>query len=605
MIGKTIGSYRIIDKIGHGGMGVVYKAVDVRLDRTVALKLLPGHLSGSKADKERFLQEARAASALDHPNICTIYEINETADGTLYIAMGYYDGETLRERIARSPIPFEEALQIAFDIARGLERAHENNITHRDMKPANVILGRRGETKIIDFGVAKLARSTGLTKTGSTIGTVAYMSPEQARGERVDTRSDIWAWGVILYEMIAGIRPFAGDFEQAIVYFILNEDPVPLRTRCPDAPPEIAKIVSRALNKDPGARYQGMSQVIADLRPLVVGDLSTSPLAVGNHRRPGKKVVVTAGIVVGVAAIVAGALWFSRQKMTADGEVHSVAARDIGSGTEDHPAVAPPIDSVRADAPPEHADAAQTPAKPAVPEPATSKTTDAVPTPAPVKSGKTGSTSEPQTNAGAGGPGQDAAAAAEVEQQAAAARAAEQRALETQLAQARTEMGAARDACPADASVFPSYASAAAAAAQAASSTNDPAAGASHYRDAMDLYRRAATERADAEKDIRALIEQYRAALEDENAGSLAALHDRMASSEKTKWENFFASVDHVKASMVPGAVRFDDKGAASTVEVGLVYQGAGGGTASYEWKMRFVNKSDRWFVSGIQQTVH
>ncbi len=604
MIGKTIGSYRIIDKIGHGGMGVVYKAVDVRLDRTVALKLLPGHLSGSKADKERFLQEARAASALDHPNICTIYEINETAEGTLYIAMGYYDGETLRDRIARGPIPIEEALHIAFDIARGLERAHENNITHRDMKPANVILGRRGETKIIDFGVAKLARSTGLTKTGSTIGTVAYMSPEQARGERVDTRSDIWAWGVILYEMIAGIRPFAGDFEQAIVYFILNEDPVPLRTRCPDAPPEIAKIVSRALHKDPGARYQGMSQVIADLRPLVVGELSTASLAVGHHRRSGKKkMLVTAAIVAGVAVIAAGALWFSREKMAADGDVHSVAARDIGSGSADHPAVALPVDSVRvqpvADVASENAVSTPPPATPAVPEPARSKARDAG-----VAAVETASHATPP-KAEAAGAEPESAATLQTQQEAATTRVTEQRALEARLAQARTEMNAARDACPADASVFPSYASADAAAAEAASSAGDPAAGVSRYHDATGLYRRAATERADAEKDIRALIEQYRAALDNENAALLAALHDKMPASEKTKWENFFASVDHVKATMVPGAVRFDDKGAASTVEVGLVYQGAGGGTASYEWKMRFVNKSDRWLVSGIQQTVH
>ena len=210
MIGQTVSHYKIIEKLGSGGMGVVYKAQDTKLDRFVALKFLPQHLSQSEEEKQRFIHEAKAASALDHPNICNIHEIDEADDGQTFIVMAYYAGETLRDKIDRGPLAIDAAIDIVIQISQGLAKAHSKEIVHRDIKPANILITEDNQVKIVDFGLAKLQGRTQLTKEGSTIGTVSYMSPEQTQGTEVDHRSDIWALGVVLYEMLTGEQPFKG-----------------------------------------------------------------------------------------------------------------------------------------------------------------------------------------------------------------------------------------------------------------------------------------------------------------------------------------------------------------------------------------------------------
>ncbi len=276
MIGKTISHYKILEKLGAGGMGVVYKAQDTKLDRFAALKFLPPHLGQSEEEKKRFIQEAKAASALDHPNICTIYEIDETEDGQMFIAMACYEGESLKERIERGPMPLDEALDIAVQISQGISRAHEENIVHRDIKPANIIITNRGEVKIVDFGLAKLAGRTMLTKEGTTLGTVAYMSPEQAQGSNVDHRTDVWALAAVLYEMITGRQPFEGDYEQAVMYSIMNEEQEPVTSLRTGVPMDLERLVSKALSKDPGDRYQAVDEILVDLRAVARGLESSS-----------------------------------------------------------------------------------------------------------------------------------------------------------------------------------------------------------------------------------------------------------------------------------------------------------------------------------------
>ena len=210
MIGKTISHYRILEKLGEGGMGVVYKAEDTKLKRTVALKFLPLNTLGSDEEKSRFNREAQAAAALNHPHIATIHEIDEV-DGQLFIAMEYIDGQNLKEKIDKAPLKVEEAVRIAIDTADGLQAAHEKDIVHRDIKPANIMLTEKSQVKIMDFGLAKFAGKTKLTRTDMTLGTAAYMSPEQAQGIKVDGRSDIFSFGVVLYEMLTGQNPFKGD----------------------------------------------------------------------------------------------------------------------------------------------------------------------------------------------------------------------------------------------------------------------------------------------------------------------------------------------------------------------------------------------------------
>jgi eukaryotic-like serine/threonine-protein kinase len=271
MIGTTVSHYKILEKIGGGGMGVVYKAHDLKLDRTVALKFLPPELTRDPEAKERFIREARAASALDHNNICNIHEIGETDEGQMFIVMASYEGETLKSRIAKGQLRIEEATDLANQIAQGLSEAHARGIVHRDVKPANIIITKENVAKILDFGLAKLTGQTMLTKSGSTVGTVAYMSPEQAKGEKVDHRTDVWSLGVVMYEMVTGRLPFPGEYEQAIVFRILNEEPEGIANLRSNVPRELERIVKKAVAKNIEERYQNTGEMLADLKGLQKG----------------------------------------------------------------------------------------------------------------------------------------------------------------------------------------------------------------------------------------------------------------------------------------------------------------------------------------------
>jgi len=246
-------------------MGVVYKAHDQKLDRTVALKFLPHHLSHTDTQHKRFLREAQAASALDHPNICTIYDIDETDDGQTFIAMGFCSGEPLDAVIACGALPIDRAVDIAMKVASGLSSAHGKGIVHRDIKPANIIVTDEGGVKVVDFGLAKFTGQTAVTREGSMLGTAAYMSPEQVHGGEVDHRIDIWSLGAVLYEMVAGVRPFSGDHEAAVIYHILNEEPAPVVSLRGDTPEALAAIIHRALAKDPADRFASMKEMGAAL----------------------------------------------------------------------------------------------------------------------------------------------------------------------------------------------------------------------------------------------------------------------------------------------------------------------------------------------------
>jgi serine/threonine protein kinase len=263
MIDQTIGHYKILEKLGEGGMGVVYKAQDLKLDRLVALKFLPSHVSINEETKARFMQEAKAAAALNHANICTIHGVEEDA-GQMFIVMEYVDGGTLRERI---PFPkINEAISIAIQIAEALQEAHAKGIVHRDIKADNIMLTSKGQAKVMDFGLAKLKGSLKLTRTSSTVGTLGYMAPEQIQGGEVDHRSDIFSFGVLLFEMLTGRLPFRGEHEAAMVYSIVNEEPEPIQNFVPAVSPEIAHTISKALEKDPDNRYQSMQDLIVDLK---------------------------------------------------------------------------------------------------------------------------------------------------------------------------------------------------------------------------------------------------------------------------------------------------------------------------------------------------
>jgi serine/threonine protein kinase len=262
--GTRLGSYHIVSPIGSGGMGVVYEARDPRLDRLVAIKMLSPDVTRDDMARQRFLVEARAASALDHPNICTIHEINETPDGQLYLVMAYYHGETLTQKIARGPLVLEEALDVAIQVSQGLASAHAVRIVHRDIKPANLMVTANGTVKILDFGLAKLAGAEGVTRTGMTLGTVAYMSPEQARGQDVDHRSDIWSLGVVLYEMLAGTPPFGGDNLLSVSHAIFEREPPLLAGSASSA----QSVVSRALRKGRENRYQSVTELVGALRTV-------------------------------------------------------------------------------------------------------------------------------------------------------------------------------------------------------------------------------------------------------------------------------------------------------------------------------------------------
>jgi dienelactone hydrolase/tRNA A-37 threonylcarbamoyl transferase component Bud32 len=305
------GKYRVLKVTGRGGMGIVYMAEDTKLKRRVALKFLPSELVQSPEARERFVLEAQAAAALSHPNICTIYEIHDEGEKP-FIAMEFIEGQSLKTRMAKNPLSLEEALDLAVQISEGLEEAHGKGIIHRDIKSANIMVTDKGQAKVMDFGLAKVKGGTLLTREGTTLGTVAYMSPEQALGKDLDQRTDIWSLGVVLYEMLSGRLPFIGDHEASILYTVVHEEPRPLKAIKPDIAPELQKIVSRALKKDPEERYSSAAEMGKDIKKYR-DSLRAAETKAFNLRallRLFRKPFVAIPVALAVIAIILAAAWF-------------------------------------------------------------------------------------------------------------------------------------------------------------------------------------------------------------------------------------------------------------------------------------------------------
>lgn len=303
--------YRIEDVVGRGGMGIVYKAEDTKLKRRVALKFLPPELTQDDEARERFVLEARSAAALSHPNICTIHEINEE-EGRSFIAMEYVQGQSLKERINKGSLGTDEALKIAIQVTEGLEEAHKKGIVHRDIKSANIMITDKGQAKVMDFGLAKVKGGTLLTREGTTLGTVAYMSPEQARGEEVDHRSDIWSMGVVMYEMFSGELPFKGDREASILYSVVHEEPKPIKQLKRDLPVELQQMIDRALKKRPESRYASAEDMLRDLKKYE-DSLRAEELGALNMRtllRRFRRPRVAIPVICAVILIALASIWF-------------------------------------------------------------------------------------------------------------------------------------------------------------------------------------------------------------------------------------------------------------------------------------------------------
>jgi serine/threonine protein kinase/Flp pilus assembly protein TadD len=318
MIDKTISHYKVLEKIGEGGMGVVYKALDTQLDRLVALKFLPPHISDIPEEKARFLHEARSASALNQPNITTIHGIEETPEGT-FIVMEFVEGKTLKEIIEKHTPSIKKILEISIQICEGLAAAHKKEIVHRDIKSDNIMVTKDGQVKIMDFGLAKLKGASKLTKAGSTLGTAAYMSPEQASGEEVDQRSDIFSFGVVLYELLTRQLPFKGEHHAAIIYSILNEEPQPIARFNNQVSPKLEEMVSKAMAKDREERYQHIDDLLADLRhekknlEYVRTAALTQPVEIQKLSKKHMLPLVLAGVAV-LILVVAYFAFFSKKQ---------------------------------------------------------------------------------------------------------------------------------------------------------------------------------------------------------------------------------------------------------------------------------------------------
>ncbi|MGB8319774.1 MAG: protein kinase [Ignavibacteriaceae bacterium] len=306
MTGKNILHYKILEKLGAGGMGVVFKARDLKLDRIVALKFLPHSYSFDEDIKKRFVHEAKAVSKLQHNNICTIHEINETDDGQLFICIDYYEGESLKEKLGNGKLGLNEALDISLQICEGLKKAHEKNIIHRDIKPANIFITKDGIVKILDFGLAKMKGQSHLTKFESTIGTTAYMSPEQAKGDDVDQRTDIWSLGVVFYEMVSGNLPFKGEYDQAIIYSILNRTPDEL-----DVPKKIKNFISKCLQKKVINRYFSIDEILVEFNLTTSSSLKKGKVEVnGGLFEIVRKSKSTVALVVAAILLISILGWF-------------------------------------------------------------------------------------------------------------------------------------------------------------------------------------------------------------------------------------------------------------------------------------------------------
>ncbi|MBL7961114.1 protein kinase [bacterium] len=325
MIGQTVSHYQILEKLGEGGMGVVYKAQDTTLDRIVALKFLPHYLNSNDEERARFLQEAKAASALNHPNVCTIYGIEEH-EGQQFIEMEYVDGVTMKHKFTESPLKISDTITYALQIGEALQEAHANGIVHRDVKSENIMVNSKNQIKVMDFGLAKLRGSIKLTKSSSTTGTLAYMAPEQIQGQQVDARADIFSFGVVLYEMLTGHTPFRGEHEAAMIYSIVNEEPQPIQKFREDITSELMHVLNRALEKDPEERYQTVKDMTIDLRRLkkestrvsrsvimeTPGEYKNASTTSTEFLRPKKKlwIGISATLVVMILLV---SIWFFRK----------------------------------------------------------------------------------------------------------------------------------------------------------------------------------------------------------------------------------------------------------------------------------------------------
>ena len=350
MVGQTISHYKILGKIGEGGMGVVYKAEDTRLRRTVALKFIRSEAVENEEVRTRFLHEAEAAAALTHPNICIVHEIDE-AEGNSFIAMEYVEGESLKEKIEKRPLPLEDALGIAIQVAEGLHFAHEKGIVHRDITPANVMFDSQGRAKIMDFGLAHLGDATQITKTGTIVGTPAYISPEQIRGEKADPRADIWSLGLVLYEMVAGRRPFHGESAQTLALAIQNEEPEPLTAVRTRVPVELDRVAGKALAKSPANRYQHVDELLVDLRSLKrqlekgTGQQHPSPQP---QSRTNRAAWYVTGAVILLVLFALGGTWLGLWELPGKAREAPLATVPLTSypGTEACPAFSPGGDYV-------------------------------------------------------------------------------------------------------------------------------------------------------------------------------------------------------------------------------------------------------------------
>jgi TolB-like protein/Flp pilus assembly protein TadD/predicted Ser/Thr protein kinase len=342
MIGKTISHFKILEKLGEGGMGVVYLAEDTKLARRIALKLLPAEWTRNSQARARFLHEAQTAAALNHPNICTIYEVDE-ADDLVFLAMEHIEGESLRDKIGRGPMKIADVICTSLDVGQGLAAAHAQGIVHRDIKPGNVMLTSDGRAKVLDFGLALAPERTRLTMEGRTTGTVSYMSPEQSRGDSVDHRTDLWSLGVMIYEMLTGQRPFAGEHEQAVIRAIMNDEPEPPTGLRTGIPLELERVVRKAMAKSPENRYQHVEDLLVDLRAvgrdleartvtLTAGVAQSTGITSGNGKR--SRLLAVAAVVV-VAAL-AGLVWNTNRTRRPD----SAPTGEPAAATEGRPSIA-------------------------------------------------------------------------------------------------------------------------------------------------------------------------------------------------------------------------------------------------------------------------